>query len=156
MLISRTRFFVLLFLLLPGPFLGPKLFWFVCSKRAVGKVSFTGGELDAISGTKKYLVIRFPVSKDTVEFNSNMYFRVPDGAAVMVRYSRFDPSDARLDLPVCIWGDTLVYILLPVGIWLVLLLTPNRFDPLIPWGSKVRLGGRWPWIWVIPAMARLN
>jgi hypothetical protein len=71
----------------------------------------------------------------------------------MVRYSRFDPSDARLDLPVCIWGDTLVYLLLPLGIWLVLFLTPNRFDPLVPWGSKVQLRWRWPWVRVIRPVA---
>lgn len=143
---------VLLFLLLPGPFLGPKLFWFVCSRRTIGRVFFTGGELDAISGTKKYLVVRFPLGRDTVEFKSNLYFRWPEDTAVRVRYSRLDPSDARLDLPMCIWGDTLVYLLLPLGIWLVLFLTPNRFDPLIPWGSKVQLRWQWPFVRVIPRL----
>ena len=118
----------------------------------MGRVFFTGGELDAISGTKKYLVVRFPLGRDTVEFKSNLYFRWPEDTAVMVRYSRLDPSDARLDLPMCIWGDTLVYLLLPLGIWLVLFLTPNRFDPLIPWGASVQLRWRWPCIRVIPRL----
>ena len=167
MLLSRGRFFLLLFLVLVGPFFGPKLFWFICSRQAVGKVYFTGGQLDAISGTRKYLYIRFPLGKDTrtpagrdgrtpagddtVEFISNMFFRWPDDTPVMVRYSRFDPVDARIDLPVCIWGDTLVHILLPMGIWLVLLLTPNRFDPLIPWGCKLLLRWGWPPVKIVEA-----
>jgi hypothetical protein len=150
MLMSRARFFVLLFLLLPGPFVAPKLFWFFCSRRAIGKVYFTGGVLDPIQGTSKYLVVRFPLGKDTIEFQSNVYFRWPEDTAVMVRYSRFDPYNARLDVPVCIWGDTLVFMLLPFGIWLVLFLTPNRFDPLIPWGASVQLRLRRPFIRAIP------
>lgn len=150
MLLSRTRFFALLFFLLPGPFLGPKLFWYLGSRRTMGKVYFTGGVLDPLEGTSKYLVIRFPRTRDTIEFQSNLYFHWPDDTPVMVRYSRFDAYDARLDLPVCIWGDTLAFLLLPLGIWLILFLTPNRFDPLIPWGSKVQLRWRKPWIRVIP------
>jgi hypothetical protein len=105
--------------------------------------------LDPINGTTKYLVIRFPLGKDTFEFQSNLYFKWPDDTAVMVRYSRFDPYDARLDLPVCIWGDTLIHMLLPLGVWLVLFLTPNRFDPLVPWGALLQLQWRKPWIRVI-------
>jgi len=146
MLLSRGRFFVLLFLLLPGPILAPKLFWLACSRRTVGRVYFTGGVLDPIDGTTKYLVIRFPLQKDTIEFNSNVYFRWPDDTPVMVRYSRLDPGDARLDVPVCIWGNTLALLMLPAGIWLVLFLTPNYFDPLIPWGAKVQLRWRRPFI----------
>lgn len=149
MLISRGWFFGWLFLLLPGPFLAPKLFWLACSRRTVGRVYFTGGVLDPISGTSKYLYIRFPVGGDTVEFKSNLYFRWRDDTPVMVRYSRLDPADARIDMPVCVWGDTLVRLLLPLGIWLVLFLTPNRFDPLIPWGAGVQLRLQRPFIRII-------
>jgi hypothetical protein len=150
MLMPRSWFFLGLFFFLVGPFFVPKVTWWLCSRRTAGKVLFTGGVLDPINGTKKYLVMQFRLGKDSVEFQSNMYFRWPEDTVVMVRYSRFDPYDARIDLPVCIWGDTLVNVLLPLGVWLVLLLTPNRFDPLVPWGAKVRLGRRWPCIRVIP------
>ena len=144
MLLRRSRFFLLLFLLLVGPFLLPRLFWFASSRTVVGWVYFTSGELDGLTGTKKRLIIRFPLGKDTIEFRSNIYLRLPDDAPVRVRFSRLDPVDARIDLPVCIWADTLVNILLPLGIWLVLLLTPNRFDPLVPWGCKVLFCRGWP------------
>ena len=150
MLMSRSRFFLLLFLVLVGPFFLPKVFWFACSRPAVGWVYYTSGELDGLTGTKKSLIIRFPLGRDTIEFRSNLYFRLPDDAPVRVRYSRLDPTDARIDLAVCIWADTLVNILLPLGIWLVLLLTPNRFDPLIPWGCKVLLRWGWPPFKIIP------
>lgn len=81
MLFSRGRFFVLLFLLLPGPLPGPKLFWLACSRQTVGRVYFTGGVLDPINGTSKYLYIRFPLGGDTIEFKSNLYFRWPDDTA---------------------------------------------------------------------------
>jgi len=149
MLLSRSRFFFFLFLLLPGPFVGPKLFWLAASRRTVGRVYFTGGVLDNIEGTSKYLVVRFPLGRDTVEFKSNVYFHWPEDTPVMVRYSRFDPSDARLDVPICIWGDTLAHVLLPLGIWLILFFTPNRFDPLIPWGAKLQLRWRWPFLRVM-------
>lgn len=149
MLFTRGRFFLLLFLVLVGPFFLPKLCWFVSSRTVVGCVYYTSGALDGLAGTKKSLIIRFPLGKDTIEFRGNMYFRLPDNAPVRVRYSRFDPADARIDLPVCIWGDTLVNSLLPLGIWLVLLLTPNRFDPLIPWGCKCWLCWGWPPIKVV-------
>jgi hypothetical protein len=152
MLISRSRFFLLLFLVLVGPFFLPKLFWFAGSRTVVGWVYYTSGELDNLDGTKKSLIIRFPLGKDTIEFRG-MYFPLRDNAPVRVRYWRFDAFDARIDLPVCIWGDTLVNSLLPLGIWLVLLLTPNRFDPLIPWGCKVWLRWRWPPVRVVPAVA---
>jgi hypothetical protein len=144
MLLTRTRFFLLLFLVLVGPFFLPKLFWFASSRTVAGWVYFTSGEMDDLVGTKKSSIIRFSLGKDTIEFKSNVYFRLPDDAPVRVRYSRFDPVDARIDLPVCIWMDTLVNILLPLGIWLVLFLTPNRFDPLIPWGCRVFLRWGWP------------
>jgi hypothetical protein len=43
----------------------------------------------------------------------------------------------------------LVFSLFPLLITLVLFLTPDRFDPLIPWRSKILLGFR-PFIRVLP------
>jgi hypothetical protein len=98
-------------------------------------------------------VIIFGVGKDSVTFTSNVNFHLPDNTVVPVRYAISNSYDARIDKFASIWGDTLVYLLSPIGVWLVLLLTPNRFDPLIPWGSKVHLRWKRPFIRVI-ALAR--
>jgi hypothetical protein len=56
---------------------------------------------------------------------------------------------AGWNIPLHIWAPTVVYSLWPLLILLVLLLTPERLDPLIPAKSKVLLGIR-PFIKVIP------
>jgi len=49
-------------------------------------------------------------------------------------------------------GFVLVFSLFPLLITLVLFLTPDRFDPVIPWRSKILLGFR-PFIRVLPEPA---
>jgi hypothetical protein len=39
--------------------------------------------------------------------------------------------------PFEVWGGTLIFAQFPLLIWLVLALTPDRFDPLLPRGAKV-------------------
>ena len=52
-------------------------------------------------------------------------------------------------IPLNVWAPTVVYSLFPLLILLVLLLTPERLDPLIPAKSKILLGIR-PFIKIIP------
>jgi hypothetical protein len=52
-------------------------------------------------------------------------------------------------LPLRVWGGTFVYSLFPLLIFLVLLLTPERLDPLIPRRSKILLGLH-PFIRIVP------
>lgn len=153
MLISRTLFFVFLFFFLVSPFIGQKLFWLARSEHTLGKVYFMGHTLNNDGSISSHQVIIFGVGKDSLTFTSNVNFHLPDNTVVPVRYAIGNWYDARIDRFASIWGDTLVYLLSPVGIWLVLLLTPNRFDPLIPWGSKVRLRGKRPFIRVIAPAA---
>lgn len=56
---------------------------------------------------------------------------------------------AGWNIPLQVWAPTLVYSLFPLLILLVLLLTPERLDPLIPAKSKVLLGIR-PFIKIVP------
>jgi hypothetical protein len=45
-----------------------------------------------------------------------------------------------LSIPFEIWGSTLVFALFPLLVLLVLFLTPEKLDPLIPRKSKILLG----------------
>lgn len=45
-------------------------------------------------------------------------------------------------IPAEIWVSTIVFALYPLLVLLVLFLTPDRFDPLIPRKAKILLGGR--------------
>jgi hypothetical protein len=45
-------------------------------------------------------------------------------------------------LPLHVWGGTLIFMQFPFLTWLVIALTPQRYDPLLPKGAKVLLGWR--------------
>ena len=47
---------------------------------------------------------------------------------------------AGWNIPEEIWGASLVFSLFPMLVVLVLYLTPDRLDPVIPWRSKVVIG----------------
>jgi hypothetical protein len=64
-------------------------------------------------------------------------------------------SKAGWAIPWNVWTPTVVYSLWPLLILLVLLLTPERLDPLIPAKSKVLLGIR-PFIKIIPRYPRVK
>jgi hypothetical protein len=51
-------------------------------------------------------------------------------------------AGARWTIPTEIWASTIVFALYPLLIWLVLYLTPDRFDPVVPHKAKILLGGR--------------
>jgi len=57
-----------------------------------------------------------------------------------------------LDLPLEAWTGSLIFALGPLLTFLVLLLTPERWDPLIPKNSKVLIGIN-PFISILPAGA---
>jgi hypothetical protein len=57
---------------------------------------------------------------------------------------------AGWSIPLQVWAPTVVYSLWPLLILLVLFLTPERLDPLIPKKSKVLIGFK-PFISIIPS-----
>jgi hypothetical protein len=88
--LSRNQFFVILFTIFIGPFIGLDVAWLVKSGPAAG-----------------------------------------------------------WNLPISIWGPTLVYSLFPLLILLVLFFTPDRLDPLVPKRSIILVGIN-PFIKIIP------
>ncbi len=59
-------------------------------------------------------------------------------------------QSAGWNIPIEIWGNSLAYALWPALILLVIFLTPEKFEPLIPRKSTVLLGIH-PFIKIIPA-----
>src|SRR5450755_2605120 len=137
MQLNRTQFFLLLFIILIGPFIGYKIYWLYNSKHTTGIVYFIGNTLELQGGISIHRVIMFKTEKSTITFNAGMFGPAKSGDSVSVLYQKDNPSDAREDLPDRIWGDTLVYSLLPILVLLVIFLTPDSLDPLIPKKSKV-------------------
>ena len=52
-------------------------------------------------------------------------------------------------IPVLIWEGTIIFALFPLLTLLVLFLTPDRFDPLIPRRARILLGFR-PFVRILP------
>ena len=150
MILSRARFFCCLFLLLGCPFTVAKLWWLAGTRHTVGVMSFEGhGNIESPLGITSYPVILFEIGRDSIFFNGKGGYDYQPGDPVPVRYSVDNPYDAKIDQPMAVWGDTIVYSLFPVLVWLVLVLTPERFSPLVPRGAKVLIGGKWPFVWVM-------
>jgi hypothetical protein len=140
MLFSRNQFFlILLVLFLIGSFYVPRILWLIRSKKTTGRAWFMGHTLELQGNITEHLVIIFRAGNDSVTFNGSAKdFRVAD--PVPVRYQKDNPSDARINTFPGMWEDTLINSLLPLLTLLILFLTPGRFDPLIPWKAKIRVG----------------
>jgi hypothetical protein len=149
MLLSKNQFFILLLLLFVAPQLAYKLYWLMRSEKTRGIMCFTGHTLETV-GVSTHPVIRFKAGKDSLFFNGNSNVSFPTGQLVSVRYQKDNPSDARIDIPVSIWGDTLAWSLFPILVIGVLYLTPKRLAPLIPWGTRLLLTTKKPFIKIIP------
>lgn len=139
MLLSRNQFFLALLVLFTIPVIIPKLIWLTKSKSTTGKVWFTGRTIELDGSITSHLVILFIAGKDSINFEAPQNLPYKEGAAVPVRYQSGDPSDARVNTFLRIWGDTIVYALWPTLVLLVLYLIPESLDPVIPRKSKVLL-----------------
>jgi hypothetical protein len=135
-----------------GPFLIYKIIWLANSKKTNGTVYFMGNTLEVNGAVSSHLVIIFKAGKDSITFNTIPDLPFKPNEPIPVRYQKNDPWDAKVDLPDRIWGDTLVYALAPLLILLVLFLTPERFDPLLPRKSKIIIGKN-PFIRIIKNQA---
>jgi hypothetical protein len=148
MLLTRNQFFLVLSILLLGPFYVPRLLWLTHSGKATGRGWFVGHTLEMQGNITEHLVIIFRAGNDSVFFNGGgRKFHVGD--AVPVRYQKDDPSDARINTFSGMWEDVLINSLLPLLTLLILYITPARFDPLIPWKARVQLGIK-PLIKIVP------
>ena len=148
MLLTRNQFFLVLSILLLGPFYVPRTLWLIHSGKATGRGWFVGHTLELQGDVSQHLVIIFKAGNDSVFFNGGgRKFHVGD--SVPVRYQKDNPSDARINTFQGMWEDALINSLVPLLTLLILFITPGRFDPLIPWKARVRIGIK-PLIKIIP------
>ncbi len=145
MVMHKTAFFLLLLFLSTAPFGICRVIWLLHSRRAEGWMGFKGMGYAGDQIPLSYSVIYFRYGKDTVWFNSMANPPLQRGQRVPVRYQVGNPSDARVDLFVGIWGDIVVYAGIPVLMLLVLFV----HRAVVPWGARVRLTRRKPFIEVI-------
>ena len=140
MLLTRLKFFIILFVFLVAPFYAHKMLWLIHSQKTTGTVYFMGHSLEVNGSITAHLVIQFRAGRDSISFNADPNFGYGRGDLVSVRYQKDHPSDARVNTFPHIWGDTIIYSLLPLLILIVLFLTPDRLDPLIPKKSNILIG----------------
>lgn len=147
MILTRTQFFLVLSIALLGPFYVPRLLWLARTRSTTGKVWFVGHTLELQGDISRHLVILFKVGGDSFHFNGGGHLKVGD--PVPVRYNKNRPDDARIDTISGIWEDVLINSLFPELVLVILIITPERFDPLIPRKARIRLGIK-PFIKIIP------
>ncbi len=155
MVLSRNQFFLLLLFLVIAPFYVYKIDWLFTSKSATGVGLFVGHTLELNGSISEHLVVAYPTDKDSGVFNAGTNLGFTVGDRIPVCYQKDNPAEVRIDVPAAIWGDTLVDSLLPILILLVLFLTPDRFDPLIPWNARIRIGVK-PFIKIISGKSAAN
>jgi len=145
MLLSRNKFFLLLLVIFVAPIIAPKLIWLARSEKSWGIMCFTGHTLTSL-GTSQHPVILFKAGRDSVFFNANTNFTFQTGERIPVRYLSSAPREARVDTPIGIWGDTMAWTMFPILVILVLYCTPEKFQPLIPRRTSIKLKTSPPFI----------
>jgi hypothetical protein len=152
MQMGKTPFFVLLVLLVAAPFWVVRALWVIRSVQAQGVFGFAGNGFAGDQVKEDYSVISFRTGGKEIWFNGigNIPFR--SGQPVLIRYQPDNPYDARVDIFAAIWGDTLVFSGIPVLMLLAAFLHPQ----VVPWGSRVRLTLRWPFLQILSPKKNLH
>ena len=144
MTIGRKNFFLILFFLITTPFVIHKLWWLASTKKATATMCFVGksitGQLEHV-----YSVFEFYKGNDTIFFNGPDNFIFTQGQKLPVLYHDDDPENAKLDMFLPLWLDTLVYAGIPALILFIVFIHPD----VVPYRSKVRISQRKPFVEII-------
>jgi hypothetical protein len=141
MILSRNQFFLLLFALSLGVCFGYRAVWFATARRATGVMYFVGHTLELQGNISAHAVIRYKAGKDSAFFNAAMSEELKPGQLVPVLYHESDPEEAQVDAFLGLWGQSMIFMIFPVLVLLILYVTPDRWDPVIPQKCKVVLFG---------------
>jgi hypothetical protein len=142
MIIGKIPFFLILFLILLIPTLAPRVIWLARSRATMGTMGFEGhgtaGEQIQLTNTYIYYHLR----NERICFKSIPGLGYREGDPVPVRYLPADLNDARVNTFLGVWGDLLVFAGIPALILLISFLHPD----VVPWGSRLRLTLKRPYI----------
>ena len=142
--LNKSTFFLILFVIFVLPFLIYNSAWILRSDKANGIARFIGKSYTG-QFSKQYTKISFSTGKDTVWFNGMANYIFKRHEAVPIRYQRSDPSDARIDSFIGLWGDTLIC-MSPIFLIIVICF----FHPdLVPVRSKIWLFSKKPFIQIV-------
>jgi len=149
---SKPLFFLLLALLVAGPWWIARFIWVMRSQRTQGIYQFAGNGFAGDQVKEDYSVISFKVGEKTIWFNGLGNLRFRPGQSILILYWKDNPYDARVANFEGIWGDTLVYSAIPILILLVMFL----HRAVVPWGSVVRLTANRPFLQIISPKPFIN
>ena len=150
MIISKNKFFLLLFIIFIFPFYLYKIIWLLNSKQATGEMRFLGHTME-VQGISEHPVFRFTTTgRDSIFFNGNFVLDFKPGQIVPVRYQEKNPADAKVNSFICIWMEPIFYTLPQCLILLILFFMPEKWDPVIPKKSQIAFA-RKPFIRIIKA-----
>jgi len=134
---KRPQFFIVLFIVLVAPLSLYKLNWILHSEASIGIVQFTGhGNLGSVLGISTYQVILFKAGRDSILFNGNVDAGLKNNEPIEIRYQPGDPTDARMNTFMSLWGDTMAYSLGPILVFLAVFFS----NEIIPRRSQVQVG----------------
>lgn len=146
MVISKPIFFAALVVVAGGPFWTVRALWVARSVRVQGVFAFAGMGFAGDQVREDYSVISFRAGAREIWFNGLGNLPYKRGQIIPVRYRPEDPYDARVDIFEAIWGDALVYSGIPIFMLLVAFLHPA----VVPWGSRVRVTFKRPFLRILP------
>jgi hypothetical protein len=112
--LSRQVFFLLLAILIAGPFLVSRWIWLAGTATTTGSYVLKGMGEAGDPMPLDYSIVSFQLGKKTIWFHGLGNLELPAGTPVPVRYRIDDPYDARIDIFIARWGDILVYIGIPL------------------------------------------
>ena len=149
---SKHIFFAVLVIIVAGPWWAVRALWVMRSAKTQGIMEFVGNGSAGDQVKLDYSVISFKMGEKKIWFNGLGNLAYKPGHPIPIRYRPDNPYDARVDIFAGIWGDVLVYSGIPVFLLLIMFLHRK----VVPWGSRVRLTGRRPFIQLISPKPFIN
>ena len=140
MIISKIPFFLVLFFSLTIPMVAPRLIWIAETRRTTGWMDYEGAA--SAGDMLSYSHIYYRVGRKTIWFNATGGLKRKHDEPMPVRYLPDDLTNARIGDFLGLWGDLLVYGGIPELILLISFLHPD----VMPWGSRLRLTLKRPYI----------